>query len=111
MKKIAALSFVTISAVLSSCTPDLELPEVSAGSADFSKTVAIGGNYLAGYQDGALYKKGQEFSIPALLAEQFKMAGGGNFSQALMPDNNGLGLSSKIWEGWYITPSHLGNKT
>jgi hypothetical protein len=111
MKKAAVLLFIAGCTVLSSCTPGLELPDVSAGSADFRKTVAIGGDYLAGYQDGALYNKGQHLSIPALLAKQFKMAGGGTFSQALMPDDHGLGLSSKIWEGWYITPSHLGNKT
>ncbi|MFL5765682.1 MAG: SGNH/GDSL hydrolase family protein [Bacteroidia bacterium] len=111
MNKLIAFSFISICIILSGCTPELELPDVTAGSANFSKSVAIGGNYLAGYQDGALYKKGQSLSIPALLAEQFEFAGGGTFSQALMPDDNGLGLSSKIWEGWYVTPSHLGDKT
>lgn len=93
------------------CTPKLDIPAPSAGSADFSKTVAIGGNYMAGYQDGALYLKGQKFSIPALLSEQFKLVGGSQFNQALMPDNNGLGLNSKVWESWFISPSHLGYKT
>lgn len=111
MKKIAGLAFITFSFILSSCTPELDIPEASAGDADFSKSIALGGNYLAGYQDGALYRKGQTLSIPALLAEQFKLVGGPMFGQALMPDNNGLGLSSKLWESWFITPSHLGNKT
>jgi hypothetical protein len=95
----------------SSCTPDLEGPKPKAGDADFYRTVAIGGNYMAGYQDGALYRKGQQFSIPALLTEQFKLVGGTSFSQVLMPDNSGLGLNSKSWESWFITASHLGNKT
>ncbi|MCX6294979.1 MAG: SGNH/GDSL hydrolase family protein [Bacteroidetes bacterium] len=89
----------------------MNIPEPNAGDADFSKMVAVGGNYLAGYQDGALYKKGQSLSIPALLAEQFKLVGGPIFNQALMPDDNGLGLNSKIWESWFVTPSHLGYKT
>ncbi len=104
---------ITFSTVITfaGCTPEIDMPEPSAGDADFSKMVAVGGNYLAGYQDGALYRKGQELSIPALLSRQFKLVGGPTFGQALMPDNNGLGLSSKLWESWFITPSHLGNKT
>ena len=33
--------------LLSSCTPELDIPEPSAGEANFSKTIAIGGNYMA----------------------------------------------------------------
>ncbi len=66
---------------------------------------------MAGYQDGALYKKGQQLSIPALLAEQFKLVGGSLFNQALMPDNKGLGLNTKSWESSFITASHLAYKT
>jgi hypothetical protein len=93
------------------CQPELIPPTPSAGDADFSKTVAIGGNYMAGYQDGALYRKGQELSIPALLAEKFRMVGAPPFNQALMPDNQGLGLSTKPWEGWFVSPSRLRMKT
>ncbi len=97
--------------VIFSCTPELKAPEPSAGSANFSKVIALGGNYMAGYQDGALYQKGQRLSIPALLAEQFKLVGGSFFNQALMPDNNGLGLNNKPWENLFLSPSHLGYKT
>lgn len=106
--------FLTSSLVvilMGACTPVIDMPEPSAGDADFSKMIAVGGNYLAGYQDGALYKKGQELSIPALLSKQFKLVGGSTLGQALMPDNSGLGISSKLWESWFITSSHLGNKT
>ena len=98
-------------ALFNACSPKLDIPVPDAGNADFSKTVAVGGNYMAGYQDGALYQKGQRFSIPALLAEQFKLVGGSIFNQALMPDDNGLGLNSKVWESWFLSPSHLGYKT
>jgi hypothetical protein len=97
--------------IINGCTPKLDIPEPSSGSANFTKTVAIGGNYMAGYQNGALFNKGQRLSIPALLTTQFKLAGGGPFSQALMPDDNGLGLNSKPWESWFVSPSHLGYKT
>jgi hypothetical protein len=55
--------------------------------------------------------KGQQYSIPALLAEQFKLVGGSTFHQVMMPDNTGLGLNSKPWESWFIGASHLGNRT
>ncbi|CAN5339288.1 SGNH/GDSL hydrolase family protein [soil metagenome] len=58
-----------------------------------------------------MYQKGQKLSIPALLAEQFKLVGGPTFGQALMPDNDGIGINSKLWESWFVTPSHLGYKT
>src|SRR3990172_12263037 len=93
-----------------SCTPKLDIPEPDPGTANFEKTIAIGGNYLAGYQGGALYLDGQRHSIPALLAKQFQLAGGGAFVQPLMPDNSGLGLNSKPWESEFITGSALGYK-
>jgi len=96
---------------LSSCKPDLDVPVPSAGSANFSKCIAVGDNFLSGYQDGALYKKGQELSIPALLARQFSLVGEGNFSQPLMNDDYGLGLNPKPWEGWYVSKRVLGYRT
>lgn len=61
----------------------------SSGSADFSTFVAIGNSLTAGYSDGALFAKGQEVSFPNILANQFALAGGGNFTQPLMNDDNG----------------------
>jgi len=55
------------------------------GSADFSTFVALGDSLTAGIADGALYRHGQEDSFPAILAQQFALAGGGAFTQPLMP--------------------------
>ncbi|MEJ1221252.1 SGNH/GDSL hydrolase family protein [Sediminicola sp. 1XM1-17] len=66
-----------------------EVPALTAGSADFSNYVAIGASFSAGYTDGALFKAGQQNSFPALLAQQFALAGGGSFNQPLMNDNFG----------------------
>lgn len=52
---------------------------VSPGSADFSKYVALGDSFAAGYSDNALFKRGQENSYPSFLAQQFALVGGGNF--------------------------------
>src|SRR5436190_17313495 len=96
---------------LSACKPDLDIPVPTAGEANFSKTIAVGDNFLSGYQDGALFRKGQLFSTPALLARQFTATGGGNFILPLMNDDYGLGLNPKPWEGMYVSKRVLGYRT
>lgn len=66
----------------------VEVPVV-AGSADFSKYVALGNSLTAGYSDGALFKAGQENAYPKLIADQFTLAGGGEFKTPFMNDNIG----------------------
>lgn len=65
------------------------LPELTAGTANFSSTVAIGASFTAGFTDGALFIAGQENSFPAMLNTQFVKAGGGAITQPLMNDNVG----------------------
>ncbi|MEP6262979.1 MAG: G-D-S-L family lipolytic protein [Gillisia sp.] len=67
----------------------VEPVEYTSGSADFSTYVAIGNSLTAGYTDGALFRAGQLNSIPNILAQQFELAGGGEFVQPLIPDNIG----------------------
>ncbi|MFH4966700.1 G-D-S-L family lipolytic protein [Gaetbulibacter sp. M240] len=69
-------------------TPE-ELPALTAGSANFSKYVALGNSLTAGFMDGALFKAAQENSFPNILAQQFALAGGGSFNQPLTNDNFG----------------------
>ncbi len=67
------------------CEPETEsAPAPSAGSADFSRVVAIGDDYLAGVTNGGLSRQGQEYSVANLLAKQMQLAGGGAFSQPLL---------------------------
>jgi lysophospholipase L1-like esterase len=56
-----------------------------AGRADFSTYVAVGDSLTAGYGDGALYRSIQQSSMAQILAQQFALAGGGEFDQPLMP--------------------------
>jgi hypothetical protein len=67
------------------------VPEVvpSAGTADFTRYVALGNSLTAGFSDGALFKAGQMNAYPKLLSEQFALVGGGNFTTPLMNDNAG----------------------
>ncbi|MEW6468058.1 MAG: SGNH/GDSL hydrolase family protein [Bacteroidota bacterium] len=103
-------SSVCLSLVFLSCNPELDVPVPDAGDADLTKFIAVGDNYLAGYQNGALYKKGQEKSLPALLARQFALLGCGPFNQPLMPDEKGLGLNLKPWESVFVQKSRLGDR-
>ncbi|MBO0342987.1 MAG: G-D-S-L family lipolytic protein [Bacteroidota bacterium] len=64
-------------------------PEYTAGSADFSKYVAVGSSLTAGYSDNALFIAGQEASFPNMLASNFALVGGGDFSIPFMADNLG----------------------
>ncbi|WP_438425970.1 G-D-S-L family lipolytic protein [Aquimarina macrocephali] len=65
---------------------------ITSGNADFSKYVSLGNSLAAGFTDGALFIAGQENSMPNILAKQFAMAGGGEFTQPLMNDNIGGAL-------------------
>lgn len=66
---------------------------LTAGSADFSKYVALGDSFAAGYSDGALFAEGQKTAYPNILATQFALVGGGEFTTPWMSDNIG-GFSS-----------------
>ena len=68
---------------------DVNLPALTAGSADFSNYVAVGASFTAGFTDNALFIAGQQNSFPNILSGRFALAGGGNFNQPLMNDNVG----------------------
>ncbi|MGH2666252.1 G-D-S-L family lipolytic protein [Flavobacterium sp.] len=92
IKNIKWLLLVSLSFV--ACNDDDAVSEepVSAGSANFSKYVALGDSFAAGFSDGALFKKGQQNGYPSLLAQQFAQVGGGSFSAPLCGDDNKGGL-------------------
>ena len=68
---------------------EVVLPNLTAGSANFSTFVAVGNSLTAGYTDGALFKVAQENSLSNILAQKFAMAGGGTFTQPITNDNIG----------------------
>jgi hypothetical protein len=47
----------------------------SAGTASFTKFIAIGNSFVAGVQGGALFTAGQNNSLPAILNKQFECVG------------------------------------
>ena len=73
---------------------------LTAGTAVVTKYVALGDSYAAGYSDNALFKIGQEGSYANVLAQQFALAGGGEFKTPLMADNlGGLLLGGNVIAG------------
>ncbi|MFY0482603.1 G-D-S-L family lipolytic protein [Flavobacterium sp. PLA-1-15] len=76
-----------------------ELP-LTAGSADFSKYVALGNSLTAGFSDNALFIAGQQNAYPKLLADQFATVGGGEFKIPYTNDNfGGLLLGGNVISG------------
>ncbi len=68
--------------------PSAETPD--AGSANFTKYVAVGNSLTAGYQAGALFTAGQQNSLSAILARQLALVGGGEFNQPDINSENGF---------------------
>lgn len=88
---IAALSLglVACSDDDSSSSGSEPLPPLTAGNADFSKYVAVGSSFTAGFTDNALFVAGQQNSFTNMLSQRFALLGGGSFTQPLMNDNIG----------------------
>ncbi|WP_118952151.1 SGNH/GDSL hydrolase family protein [Taibaiella helva] len=95
MKKSYLLIAASAALLTFSCKSKIDPEMPSAGQADFSTYVAIGNSLTAGFADGSLYRSGQENSYPNMLAGQFKLVGGGDFRQPLLPGES----------GWPIAPA------
>lgn len=84
-----------LAAGFASCEPEFENAvdaDYTSGDADFTTYVAIGNSLTAGYMDGTVYASGQMNSYPNMLAQQFSLVGGGNFTQPTFADDvNNLG--------------------
>ncbi|GAA3632616.1 G-D-S-L family lipolytic protein [Flavivirga jejuensis] len=80
------------------------LPELTAGSADFSNYVALGASFTSGFTDGGLFIASQENSFPNILSKEFSKVGGGAFTQPLMSDNTGgILVAGSVVSGYRLT--------
>lgn len=88
---------------------------LTSGAANFSKYVALGNSLTSGFSDGALFKKGQEGAYTTLIAEQFKLVGGGDFKIPFTNDNIGgllfggqqnPAFGPRLYFNTTITPAH-----
>lgn len=85
-----------LAAGFAACEPEFENElsneNYSAGDADFSSYVAVGNSLTAGFMDGTVSRVSQGYSYPNLLAQQFAVVGGGEFTQpSYAEDVNNLG--------------------
>ena len=67
------------------------MPTKNNSNIDVSRYVAIGDSITSGYTDGALFYEGQLYAYSNLMAQQFRLLGGGDFTQPLM-DKNSVGV-------------------
>ena len=110
MKRYQSLILAALAISLTSCEPEFE-NEVSneiysAGEVDFSSYVAVGNSLTAGYMDGTMYRSGQQYSFPNLLAKQFAIVGGGEFTQPSFADD-GSDLGGLLFMGQPIADTRL----
>jgi len=103
MKKVL---FIILSlALFTACERKIDEYQVEKGFANFTTYIAVGNSLMAGYSDGALYHSGQQYSIPNILAGQFKMAGSGNFVQPVVNSEFGIdypGATPKLVLGYPV---------
>lgn len=94
---------------LASCQPDIDSngPAPSAGTANFSRYIAVGNSLTAGYADNGLYLEGQQNSYPAILAGQFAQAGGGAFNQPLFTAAQASGAGYLRLSGFTVAGSPI----
>ncbi|MCC2547022.1 hypothetical protein LJY25_11240 [Hymenobacter sp. BT175] len=75
-----------------SCTPEQDVPTPSPGAADFSRYVAVGDSYTAGFSEGGLTPTSQQYSYPNLLAQQLAKTGQPvTFTQPTLTSEQGTG--------------------
>jgi len=76
---------------MASCKPEFKDITPSAGTANFSRYIAVGNSLTSGYADGGLYLEGQQNSYPEMISAQMKTVGGGAFSTPFFNANQADG--------------------
>ena len=98
--KYRYILFISLLGLLFACQPEIKDEfTYSSGSADFSTYVSVGNSLTAGYSNSALYHSSQANSYPAIIAEQMKKAGGGEFVQPVVNSEYGV-LPGKLELGY-----------
>jgi hypothetical protein len=90
-KNISKWMFAVVILIASSCTKDSKNVVITSGDAKFTRYISVGNSLTAGYADGGLYLSGQLNSFPSILAQQMKLAGGGEFPQPLFATSQANG--------------------
>ena len=91
MKKYQSILIAACAFTVVACESEFE-NEVSneiyhSGQVDLSQYVALGNSLTSGYMDGTMFRSGQQYSFPNLLAKQFAVVSGGQFTQPSFNDD------------------------
>ncbi len=114
MKSLNYFFYILMFVLIGACDQDvidLQAPEgpqentecqtAVAGSASFTKFVAVGNSFVAGFQAGALFTEGQNNSLAAILNKQFECVGApAAFNQPT--------INSELGYNIFITPNPTG---
>lgn len=93
---------------LISCDPKIDTPTPSVdGKIDVSNYISIGNSLTAGYASNGLYLEGQKVAYPVLIAQQFKLAGGGEFNAPLFAANESDGTGYLRLDGFLSATSPI----
>lgn len=73
--------------------PEIDSPgQQNLGEIDNSKVVVIGDGYMAGVMDGALYNKGQQNSLGAIIYSHLNVSDSATYNQPAINSENGYNL-------------------
>jgi hypothetical protein len=97
--------------MLMGCSTSFEEIKHSNGNADFSRLVAVGGSYMSGYADWALYNEAQQNSVPAIIASRLAFAEGGAMVQPLMNPGVGIGIKGNAHWAFALEASGCGGES
>jgi len=107
MKALYNYSFLIAIGIagLFSCDPKFDVPTPGAdGKIDLTNYVAIGNSLTAGFASNGLYLEGQKGAYPVLIAQQFKLAGGGDFNAPLFSEDQRDGTGYLRLDG-FLSPT------
>lgn len=91
-----------------SCDPKIDEPTpTTEGKIDVSNYISIGNSLTAGFASNGLFREGQKYAYPILIAEQFKQAGGGEFNAPLFPEDQKNGTGYLRLDGFYNPSSPI----
>jgi hypothetical protein len=92
MKNLKNYLYILVAFVwVTACKPNIDTPQPSRGSADFSRYISVGNSLTAGYSNNGLYREGQLNSYPSIIAQQMQSVGGGIFRQPLFTTDQASG--------------------
>jgi hypothetical protein len=102
---VKSLSILLGASFLLSCDPEIDTPTPTTdGKINLQNYIAIGNSLTAGYASNGLYLEGQKVAYPVLMAQQFKLAGGGEFNAPLFTEDQRDGTGYLRLDG-FLSPT------